>query len=143
MAVLLSLPDTPTKRNRATKLERSKRIRRAQTYLLAGLVRADIVPRLQYLYEVSRSTSNKYVDDALLQMESEKTLHWIENDTDPITLEDNQGLLKMTRQMMIGAHDQYLQTGEPEHASTFTRLSSSYERVYRMGALTSSVSHKN
>ena len=136
-------PPSTHRRKRTTQLARANRVRDVAVKLAKGLVRAEIVPSLMIAYDISRSTANRLVDDAMQQRERDSQCHWIEDDV-PLSIDDNQPLLIETRGLMFKAASAFDETLDPALANAFCKLGSTYEKLFRMGGrFTESMSHKD
>ena len=102
----------------------------AKKLLDMGLQKADVAATLQRKYSLSRATAYRDVDDADISRESED--HKIEADPMPeITLEDREPLMRMTKHLLIDAYEQ-------GNVQDYARLVREYERLARMGGLSTS-----
>ena len=117
--------------------ERSKpqheRILLAKQLLDLGLRDADIAVKIQRDHSISRATSYRDLDTAKQEFDFENNVDHIE-DKDPLSLEDRDSIMEMTRQLMLDAYQE-------KDTQNFVRLCKEYERLARMGG-SASVSHQ-
>ena len=99
----------------------------AKKLLDMGLQKADVAATLQRKFGLSRATAYRDVDEADISREDED--HTIEATPVPmISFEDRDALMRMTRQLLIGAYTD-------GNVQDYARLIREYERLARMGGL--------
>ena len=97
----------------------------AKKLLDLGLRDTDIAVKLQRDYLISRSTSYRDLDTAKQEFDIENHSDFVE-DKKPLSLDDRDSVMEMTRQLMIDAFEQ----GDIQD---FERMTKAYERLTRMG----------
>lgn len=107
-----------------------ERIILAKQLLDLGLRDADIAVKIQRDHGISRATSYRDLDTAKQEFDLENHADHVE-EKEPLNLEDRDAVMEMTRQLMLDAYQQ-------KDTQNFVRLCKEYERLARMGGLSSS-----
>lgn len=110
-----------------TSQQRDAQLAEAKRLLDMGLQTADVAATLQRDYGISRATAYRDCESADLERFAEDGS--IDADSVPgVSFEDRDALMRMTRQMLIGAF-------KAGNVADYARLVREYERLARMGGL--------
>ena len=110
-----------------TSQQRDAQLAEAKRLLDMGLQTADVAATLQRDYGISRATAYRDCESADLERFAEDGS--IDADSVPgVSFEGRDALMRMTRQMLIGAF-------KAGNVADYARLVREYERLARMGGL--------